>query len=260
MITKKIFLCEDSTEGIFTAIYHAWASKHGHDNIRIQVIEPRSQGVDLELFSEYITIEAEEDKTNKVAKAIREKISEEAFDMVRTASLSVDMEKGDYIYRFLIVGFHIGPKIVEQLGNPSVMNIFKLNRNVSNEAHHFLGFVRFAENKNKILFAKINPKNDVLRLIAPHFSDRLNTEHFVIYDEKRKTGIIHRSGYPWVFIYGEELNIEEFENQSVEEEDFCKLWKTFFDAVSIEERRNLQLQRNNIPNRFRSNMNEFTTP
>ncbi len=257
MITKKIYMCSDSIEGIFTGIYDAWSSRHGHDNVGIQVKLHGDEGTPLELFSEYITVVDDEEKTRKVVKAIRDKISEEAFDMVCKAAWSSDKEKGDIIYRFLILGFHMGSKVTQYLGNDIVIRMFHMNRNVSNEAHHFLGFVRFTEIEYNILFAKINPKNDLLRLIAPHFSERLNAENFIIYDEQRETAIVHRSGYPWIFINGDELNIDKFKNYSEQEEEYRNLWRVFFDSVSIKERENYQLQRNNIPKRFRSNMVEF---
>lgn len=50
MIIKKILICEDTPESIFTAIYEAWNLRYGHDNIRIQVQTRHSEGENLELF------------------------------------------------------------------------------------------------------------------------------------------------------------------------------------------------------------------
>lgn len=257
MITKKVYLCEDSIDGIFTAIYDAWSSRHGHDNIAIQVRNESNGDFNMELFSEYIEVLVNEDKAYKVTRSIKEKISEEAFEMVCYAVLSEEVQKGDMIYRFLIQGFAIGPRIVTSLANDAVMNIFNLKRNVGYECHHFLGFVRFSETKNNILLSKIKPKNDVIRLIAPHFSDRLNAENFVIYDERRKSAVIHRSGLPWIYVLADEFNMELFEELSQEEEEFQLLWKTFFHTIAIDERKNYKLQRNNLPIRFRDNLLEF---
>lgn len=255
MKTKKIYVCEDSIDGIFTAIYDAWSSRYGHDNIAIQVNS--NNNFDMELFSEYIDVPVDEEKALKVTRSIKEKISEEAFEMICYAAFSDNPLKGDMIYRFLILGFAMGPKVVDHMGSESVMNIFNLKRNVGFECHHYLGFVRFIETKNKILLAKIKPKNDIIRLIAPHFVDRLNTENFVIYDEKRKTAVIHKSSLPWIYVQADEFNMEQFEDLSDREEDFQALWKSFFKTIAIEERRNPKLQRNNLPLRFRDNMLEF---
>ncbi len=257
MMTKKIYLCEDSIDGIFTAIYDAWSGRHGHDNTAIQVRNNGNCNFNMELFSEYIEVLVNEEKTLKVTRSIKEKISEEAFEMVCYAALSDEALKGDMIYRFLIQGFAMGPKVVNSLANDAVMNIFNLKRNVGYECHHFLGFVRFSETKNKILLSKINPKNDILRLIAPHFADRLNAENFVIFDERRKTAVIHRSGMPWIYVLADEFNMERLQELSEEEEEFQLLWKTFFHTIAIDERKNYKLQRNNLPLRFRDNLLEF---
>ena len=36
-----IFLCDDTMEGIFTAVYDAWASRLGHANVKLQVAAGR---------------------------------------------------------------------------------------------------------------------------------------------------------------------------------------------------------------------------
>ena len=44
-----VFECEDSSDGIFTGIYDAWASRLGHANVWLQL-----QGMHtLELFTQY---------------------------------------------------------------------------------------------------------------------------------------------------------------------------------------------------------------
>lgn len=36
MNLTKIFVCENSIDGIFTAIYQAWSSGYGHANVKIE--------------------------------------------------------------------------------------------------------------------------------------------------------------------------------------------------------------------------------
>jgi probable DNA metabolism protein len=55
----------------------------------------------------------------------------------------------------------------------------------------------------------------------------------------------------------ESLNLNKFIEYSDKEEEFQALWKTFFDSIAINERKNIKLQQNNMPGRFRSNMTEF---
>lgn len=257
MKTKRIYMCEDSIDGIFTAIYDAWSSKYGHDNIRIDIQKEENQSYNIELFSEYIHVITDHEKAIKVANSIKNKISMDAFDMACHAAWSDSDDKGDVIYRFLILGFAVGAKIVDSLANDVVMKIFTMNRNVDNEAHHFLGFIRFSESSGNILLSKIKPQNDILRLLAPHFSDRLSNENFIIYDETRKTAIVHKTGYPWIYTLADNLKLEKFSEYSEQEEEFQNLWKTFFDSIAITERKNKKLQQSNLPKRFHDNIIEF---
>lgn len=173
MTMKKVYFCEDSLEGIFSGIYEAWSGRNGHANNEIRILNGEDQG-NMELFTEYIYVKNSEEKISKVIRAIYEKISEEAYELICGAACSYEISRGDDIYRFLIVGFSMGKGIVDCLHNKYVMRIFELNRNVGYEAHHFKGFLRFQEMEEGILIGKIAPKNDIIRVLAPHFSDRLS--------------------------------------------------------------------------------------
>lgn len=258
MKEKRVYQCEGSIDGIFTAIYDAWTSRYGHDNIRIDVMDEDRADLNFEFFTEYIKVYTDMEKAEKVATSIKNKISLEAYDMVFFGACSNSYERGDIIYRFLIEGFQIGRQIVDCLSNDAVINLFNLKRNVGNERHHYLGFLRFVQTRSNILYAKVNPKNDIIRLIAPHFADRIENEDFVIYDENRKTAIIHRTGYPWVYTVIKDMNLEELLMKESLEDNYEELWKTFFTSIAIKERSNPNLQRNNLPKRFRANMTEFT--
>ena len=49
---RYILQCEDSIEGIFSAVYAAWELKYGHENTSIRVTGYGNQN--LELFTQYI--------------------------------------------------------------------------------------------------------------------------------------------------------------------------------------------------------------
>lgn len=40
MKQMRVYRCEDTPEGIFTAVYDAGKSAYGHDHIRLEVIMP----------------------------------------------------------------------------------------------------------------------------------------------------------------------------------------------------------------------------
>lgn len=248
-----IYLCDGSVDGIFTAIYDAWDSKKGHNCIRIEELEYFQN---MELFTEYIQIEADSQKAEKVAAAIQKKLSEEAYEMVIRSALSKRIGRGDAIYRFLLLGFSYGPRVMEQVNHPYVHPIFEMNRNVKNEAHHYLGFLRFSELESGVLFASIRPDNAILPLISPHFEDRLMQENWIIYDEGREEASFHEKGRNFFLRKDLKLNRSEIENYSSAEERMQVFWQTFVDAIAIEGRKNQKLQYQMLPNRFREFMRE----
>lgn len=257
MPNKHIYLCDNSVDGILTAIYLAWSSRYGHANIKIEEKYEGSKFTNIELFAEYIVVDIDYTLSEKVSHSIRKKISEEAYEMVCRVALSDHEGKADLIYRFLILGFAIGAGITEHLSNEVVNRMFKVNKNVGNEVHHLLGFIRFSQQDNGLLISVIQPKNDVLTLVTPHFADRLGQEKFMIYDENRKLATFHVPGNPWILAQVPELDQARLEEIAIKEDEYRDLWKAFFTHIAIKERINPKLQRNNLPLRFRSNMTEF---
>ena len=248
-----IFLCRDDFNGILCGVYDAFMSRLGHANVKLQL----QNTVNLEMFAEYRDVEESEEKLKKVIKAIRGKLSSEAYRWVYQASLSWEEGKADIIYRFLIYAFAWGPKVMENLKIPAVYEIFRLNRAVLGETHLLTEFVRFSEMKGKILFSKIGPKNDVTVLLAPHFADRFSGEQWIIYDEHRRKAAVHAPDKGWLILSADK---EEWEEKLTEETDghlYQQLWKTFCTSVAITARTNYVCQRGHLPLRYRSYMTEF---
>lgn len=248
-----VFTCYDTFDDMMTCIYDAWAARLGHSNIRLQT-EPLGN---LELFCEYRHIDADREKVRKVIRSIQNKISYQAFYDVYAASLSCESNKLDIIYRFLIIGFLYQKQTTQMLGNPAVASLFELKRKVTNESHQFREFVRFSRLNENVLLSIIEPKCNVLTLLAPHFEDRMPSENWIIIDKNRMTALIHPSDQKTFLtpLTKEELSI--IENSKKDTDLYSELWKTFFHSVSIEERKNQKCQRNFMPLWFRKNMTEF---
>ena len=251
-----IFLCEDSIDGIFTGIYDAWASRYGHKNIKLCI----NDTITYELFSEYITVTPDSEKSKKVGRTIIARLGMEVYQDILQAVLTHDdkkkneyPDKADCIYRTLLYGFSLpdGHRILQALGNPYIARVFELSRSTGNEAHHLLGFLRFQELENGVLFSAIHPKNQVISVLAEHFADRLPQENFMIYDGTRKLALIHRAGaFDFLIADASALDQNLIQNYSDSELEYQKLWCGFFDSIAIEARKNPKLQSQNIPKRF----------
>ena len=255
MDEEEILICEDSPEGIFTGIYTAYEWKCDPAHTCIQVGEEEN----LRLFARYREVAADPEKAEKVSRTIRRRFGGECHEKIWYALSSWEQDRGQAVYQTVAVGLtgRVKGMLLDHLSNRYVRRTFELWRNVWYESHHLLGFVRFQETAEGILFSQIGPKNQVLPLLMPHFADRFPGENFVIYDEGRKLYGIHPAGQEWFLAHlergpsGEELEFSE------EEYRIQELFRFFCRRITIEERRNEKLQRQMLPLRFQKYMVEF---
>lgn len=246
-----VFTCRDHFDDMMTCIYDAWSSRLGHSNVRLKA-DPVGN---LELFCEYRRTEADPAKTSSVIRTICQKISFRAYIMVYRAALSDQPDKLDAIYRFLTMGFYYGPSIIHRLQESAVMRLSELDRKVGNEAHYFQEFVRFSSMSHNTLISHITPKSNVLTLIAPHFSDRMPSENWMIIDDDRKLAIVHPADTDYYLTPLTDQDI--FLLSQTADDPFVDLWKEFFKTIDIKERGNPRCQRNMLPLWYRKNMTEF---
>lgn len=260
-----VYVCGPEFESILCGVYDGWMSRKGHENVRLEI---RGDYNEIELFCEYVEVERTEQKVRKVLSAVCSRLSQEIYRQIYTASLSQEPDRADRIYRFLVSAFKHGPKIVDMMQLPEVYEIFRICRNVTNESHQQLEFIRFSQIAGGVLASRIGPKNDVLPLLSPHFADRLPEENWIIYDENRRKASVHPAGKDWFltdwFSDGEKEragsdpeNWQDWLLASGDEAVYENLWKTFFDAIAIRERKNPACQRGYLPMRFRPYMTEF---
>ena len=254
-----IFICEDSLDGILTGIYDAWDFKIKHPNLSHEDIRLSSKEPDnYELFSEYLAVAPDAVKAEKVSRTLITKLGHEFFEAILKAALSrepsgkKDMDKADAIYKTVVLALRSpeAEKVLLYLGVPYVFRVFSLSRATHMEAHHLMGFLRFSELKNGVLFSTIHPKNHALPILAEHFTYRFPQEDFMIYDETRCLAAIHRAGKKYMLVDASDLNQDILTNYSEKEQEFLDLWFTFFDSIAIDARKNPTLQAQNIPKRF----------
>lgn len=148
-------------------------------------------------------------------------------------------------------------KTLKNRKNPWVRKVLELHRNVWNEYHHYLGFLRFRQMKGNILFSSISPKNDVMLLFQEHFGDRFADEFWIIYDDNRGKALVHVPDRPCAIYEGDREYLEQLSKEEDMEKDYEKLFQSFCTSISIKERENPQLQKQNLPYRFRDHMVEF---
>lgn len=120
---------------------------------------------------------------------------------------------------------------------------------VGREAHRMEGLVRFEKLSDGFYTATIRPRYDVLPLICDHFERRFADVHWVIYDMSRDYGLYFNISETLAI----HLDWKAFRSAHVLDGDelvFQRLWKKYFDSLSIPERRNPDLHLRMLPRRY----------
>ena len=94
---KRILVCEDSMEGIFSAVYDGWKECAGGCKVSIQTSFP----VSMELFTSYREIATDQSKAGKVMRTILMRLGSEVYEQICLAAASADEDRGTAIFATL---------------------------------------------------------------------------------------------------------------------------------------------------------------
>ncbi len=240
-----IYVTDGSFEGILTAVFEAYTRKEEPDSIVSQ------NQFQMSLVSEVRDIATDLEKSDRVYKAIVEKMSQEAIEVLYSAYLHEDPDVGIALFRYIRIGLKIGRKVLSYLQNPDVLWVNDMSRKVFSEMHLFLGILRFKRLKNGLYYAKIEPDNNITMLLSNHFTDRLSDQPWIIHDAKRDIYALYDTER--VVFSNEPIPIPE---DQWGDETFEKLWKRYFKTIAIESRNNPKLQKQFMPRRYWKNLIE----
>lgn len=249
-----VYRCEDSMESIFTAIYLAYEERRDHTDTCISLTE------DPVLFAEDVYVTPDLEKMNKVMRSLHRIFGEKDYMSLCLALASQDEGKAQAVYRTVVDGLSArrgAGHLFDNLANEEVHHAFALARTAGRELDHLREFLRFQELENGVLYARIDPGNNVAAFLMPHFTDRFPQENFMIHDGRRGIYAIHPAGKPWYLFYGGGQEGDFMFRLSAEEKTYQELFQYFCHKIAIEERKNLKLQQNMLPLKFRKNMTEF---
>ncbi|WP_300379481.1 TIGR03915 family putative DNA repair protein [Clostridium sp.] len=237
---------ENTFEGFLTAIYYAFYSKEDVYSIITK------EEVSFNLLAEIKDIKSEDDKYKKVKTSIVSKIDPLSLNKIYKLFLSNEKDKGLLCYNYLKKAFKFGSKIHEHIYLNEVRNLDLICRRVSLESHRFTGFIRFKSIQNNFLYAVIEPDNNILELISPHFQRRFSNEYWIIHDKKRNIASVYNK-VSWEI---HEMDSSLLNIIDTYEDNFEDLWKGYFKSTTIIERTNLKLQKRQMPKRYWDNLTE----
>lgn len=270
------YLYDGSLEGLFTAVFQAYANKeHPIDLCPAARYQPR-------LGQETRTISTDLSLALRVQRGICRTAGYSVFNIIRTASLADDPTTGIAIYRFIrycmdarnardfrqnkkgerlieqrMTGAGCGPALLKgsaaaSILHPSVEPVLKLERFVLNARHHVLQFLRFEELEGGLWCARCNPKASVVPLIMDWFAARFNIQPFVIYDENHHLAGVYE-GTDWHLVKTDSFTPPP---RTENELKMQEAWKRFYNTLAVEARYNPELRRQFMPKRFWKNITE----
>lgn len=251
---STIFTCAHNLGAMLTCIYDAWSSGLGHQNIRL-MFEPVEE---FTFLDKYIHVDEDPSKIQSVIDAVNRKISPYVYSEIAYAAGAYEPDTLDTIYRVLILGFHYGPKVLEMYQFKDVTRFFEIRRRYGREADSFLEFVRFNYVNSSVYVAHIEPKSYVLLPVAEHFIDRMPSENWIIIDDVHKEAIVHPSNSPYYLRYLTEEEYLHLLETEKSEDIYTSMWRSYFEHIAIEARKNRQCQLNHFPEWKRKHAHEFT--
>lgn len=205
------------------------------------------------LFSnEIMLINSDPSRSEKVHKSLKKKFLIDDYKRIHHIFLcdSVSFEKP--LLDYIILGFR-SPEILRNITHPSLFFIERLERDLLSAVHKMYGFIRFQELEEGSFYAKVETKYNLIPFLAKHFSLRMNGESFIIHDIQRELAFFHTKEVQGIQKVGEHYA----PTLSQKEEKYTRLWKSFFDTVSIESRKNPKQQQQFVPLIYRTFMTEF---
>ena len=175
-----------------------------------------------------------------------------AADVIRRGFLTCLPEKELHLYTLVKKLYDEGPAFLQNSSDPVYNPVARALRHMSGELEKLRGFVRFSD-YGGVLGAEIEPKNRVLPLLRRHFCDRYANESFFIYDRTHKELLIYAKNHSRLLT----VDSLQLALPSEEEVQFRRLWKRFYETITIKERENSRCQNTCMPKRYRGTMTEF---
>jgi probable DNA metabolism protein len=230
------YLYDGSYEGFLTVVFDAY--KVIED---IEIVKKTDQ---LNFFEDCITTRTNLEKAERVEKALVNKISKTFSENVYLCFNSKFENKETTVARVTKLVFKKGLQVLNS-ADEDCRRFISMIKNIRSENHKYKGLLRFKKLENQILFATIEPENDILEILLDHFMKRLKNEKFIIYDKIRNKA---------VFYANNEYRLYKVENPDLiyaDDEDFFeRAWINFYNYIKIDSRENKKLMASNMPKKY----------
>jgi len=242
-----VYVFDGSFDGLWSCVYDSYTKKENPDSIYTD------DNLQYSFEQRIHMVKSNSTNSLRVQHGFEKTCGQQSTNIVRQCFLSFEHERMTWLFRYICLGFKFGSYINGMLANPNVVPVEKMRLHIGNEVHRFHQFVRFSQMENGAYYARINPLNNVVPLIMPHFADRYNDQPFLIYDSGHNIAGVYNLS-EWYLVETESLQLPK---ESENEYEWKALWKQFYSSITIQERRNEKLRRSFCPKRYWADMLEM---
>jgi probable DNA metabolism protein len=150
-------------------------------------------------------------------------------------------------------------RIASDRGDPDVLAVQRAAGKVRHEIHRIMGFLRFSPDPGGVYTARCAPEYFILPALAGHFTLRFGETSWAVIDEKRGLCLSRAKGGEAKIVPLVDAGLTfAGKNPPGENTDMWEdLWRLYHRSVTNESRKNLKLQRQFMPERYRKYLNEL---
>jgi len=243
------YLFDGTYPGFLCCIFESFERRE------FDVVPITSTDHQIDLFAGNRTVVTDEHKADRVQKGVQERVGKvEALDFYRVF-LSEDRRAWEASF-FILHQIFIGrDNILQHYGDDRVLYFSQTLKKVGRERHRMKAFIRFSKSADGLFFALVEPDFNVLPLIAGFFRKRYADMPWLIYDVKRRYGLL----FDTQRVSEVQLSPEEAQGVAspavaiaMDERDqlFQRLWKQYYTSTNIEARKNMKLHLQHVPRRY----------
>jgi len=242
------YLYDGTFEGFLTCVFDVYCRNEAPARII-------NKETSLPLFTDTHSVVTDESKAERVLQGLEKKISKSAINMLYYCHLSEIQDIELILLRYIQKALASPVSIEVNFADDDVLALSKIYKKVSFERLRMFQFVRFQKTADGMYFAVMDPMYNVLPLCAEFFQDRYANQQWLVYDTRRNFGLFYdltkteivRFERPPVNLKTGKITAEQ---QDESEKAFQDLWKDYLQAITIQPRKNLRLQRQLMPKRF----------
>ena len=246
---QKVYLYDGSFEGLLSIVFDCYVQKQ----IPSHIIEEKQYIPNL--LDTVETYHTDYTKAERIFHGILKSISYQTLYENYYAFLANVPEKEMSILLYLLNGFSIGPKINTMLSLDFVFQVHSLRKKMLSEAHKLKGLLRFKEVGDNLFYACIHPTHNVIENVGQHFVRRLPHQNFIIHDATDRGLLFLYDTHQYQIQSDKDFIVPSI---SEREKEYQQLWKTFFQTIAIEERKNQLLQMQFMPKKYWKDLVELS--